>query len=252
MSYPLAPNSNRQRELLLECRRKTAGIVPASDIQPRTLRAFYKFVKNANSLEIPLGWQTSVIKTSESLLDDTRAFVGNLAAVGVAIVPIIGGVEKPGNMRMFSFPHPKIFDDGSTGSGGTSSFGSSFGGGAAGTATVSSELLSVRSFFNSLATIKVNTKDVIQNLPTNRFAIMQQYTPDFIPEGLNMIDLQTTMILSGGNTNKFIFNLGDADTSKIEGVLTTHRLYAVVQLEGYEVVSSNINIRDKAIAALRA
>lgn len=251
MSYPLAPNSGRQRQLLDQCRTKLAGLVSTAAIQPRTLRAFHKLVTGANSLEIQLGENTPILKGSESLLLTSRAFIGNLVSVGVAIVPIIGGKESPGNMRMYSFPHPKVFDDGATGGGGTSSFGSSFGGGASASATTSSELACVRAFFNSLMTIKVNQIDVVTNIPTNRFAIMQQFVESFIPEGLNMLDMQTTMILSGGNENKFIFNLGNADTSKIAGNATTHSLYAVVQMEGYEVVTSNIIKRDAAIQKLK-
>ena len=249
--YPLAPNSGRQRQLLTECRAKLKGIVSPSAIQIRTIRAFVPFLNNNNSLIVQLGTGTSIIKGSETLLGDTRAFVSNLAAVGLAIVPIIAGKESPGNMRMYSFPHPKIFDDGSTGGGSGSSFGSSFGGGAAG-ATTSSQLACVRAFFNSLLTIKENQLDITTDIPVNRFAIMQQTVTDFIPEGLNMLDLQTTMIFSGGNENKFLFNLGNADTSKIQGDGTTHRLYAVVQMEGYEVITSNILTRDKAINALRS
>ena len=63
----------------------------------------------------------------------------------------------------------------------------------------------------------------LKKIPTSRFAIMPQ-TGIFIPEGLHMIDMQSTFVLSGGNENKVIFNLGDGDTSKIEGNATTHRL----------------------------
>ena len=100
-------------------------------------------------------------------------------------------------------------------------------------------------------TFKVNQDDVFEKIPASRFAIMPQ-TGVFIPEGLHMIDMQSTFVLSGGNENKAIFNMAAADTSKIAGDATTHKLYAVVQLEGYEVVTSNINVRDNALAAIKA
>ena len=252
--YPLAPNSGRQRQLLDHCRNAVSGIkeLGRGGIQPRTLRAFYPLTVGNSQLVVHLSGDNKKIEGSETLLASSRGFVGNLMSVGIAIVPIIAGKESPGNMRMFSFPHPKIFDDGSVGSVGTTSLVAGFGGGATAGATTSSELASVRAFFNSLLTFKVNQNDVFEKIPTSRFAIINQYTDNFIPEGLNMIDLQSTFVLSGGNENKVIFDMGDADTSKIAGNGTTHKLYAVVQIEGYEVVTSNINVRDAALNAIKA
>jgi hypothetical protein len=252
--YPLAPNSGRQRQLLDHCRMATEGIkgLDKGAIQPRTLRAFYPMTAGNSQLTIQLSGDNKKIEGSETLLLSARGFIGNLMSVGVAIVPIIGGKEMPGNMRMFSFPHPKVFDDGSAGGSGTSSASAGFGGGAAAGATTSSELACVRAFFNSLMTFKVNQNDVFEKIPTSRFAIINQYTESFIPEGLNMIDMQSTFVLSGGNENKVIFDMGNADTTKIAGDGTTHKLYAVVQLEGYEVVTSNITVRDNALLAIKA
>ena len=249
--YPLAPNSGRQRQLLELCRAATAGIVNSGDVQPRTLRSLHPLKSGNSQLEVFLSGSKKGIENVETLLGNSRGFVGNLMSVGVAVVPIVAGVEKPGNMRLFSYPHPDIFDNGSTGGGSTSSFGSSFGGGTSATTTTNSELASIRAFFNSLMTFKVNQNDVFENIPTSRFAIMPQ-NGNFIPEGLHMIDMQSTFVLSGGNDNKAIFNLGDGDTSKIQGNAATHRLYAVVQIEGYEIVTSNITVRDNALAAIRS
>jgi hypothetical protein len=251
--YPLAPNSGRQRQLLDHCRNAVASIsdLNRGGIQPRTLRAFIPLLAGNSQLTINLSGDNKVIPGSETLLASSRGFVGNLMGVGVAIVPIIGNKEMPGNMRMFSFPHPKVFDDGSTGGGGTSSASAGFGGGATTSATTSSELSCIRAFFNSLVTFKVNQHDVFEKVPTSRFAIINQYTESFIPEGVNMIDMQSTFILSGGNENKVIFDMGNADTSKIAGNGTTHKIYAVVTMEGYEAVTSNINVRDAALQAIK-
>jgi hypothetical protein len=252
MNYPLSPNSGRQRQLLDHCRAATKGIpgLDANAIQPRTLRAFYGFKQGNSQLVVLLSGEKAVLAGSETLLSSTRGFVGNLMSVGVAIVPKIAGVEKPGNMRLFSYPHPEIFDNGATGGTTSSAVGSSFGGGASASATTTSELASIRAFFNSLMTFKVNQGDVFEKIPTSRFAIMPQMGA-FIPEGLQMIDMQSVFVLSGGNENKVIFDLGDGDTSKIEGNAQTHRLYAAVQIEGYEIVTSNINVRDAALGAIR-
>ena len=140
-------NSKESRQLAIMevLRTKLNGIVPKSDIQPRTIRAFAELQGDSQTVVFNFKEAAKVLG-GESLLRDNRIFIGSHLAFGIAKVPMLPSgsgntmVLAPGNMETISYPHPDMFSNATVQV-------TSFGGTSGGTST-STELQAVRMYFN--------------------------------------------------------------------------------------------------------
>ena len=244
--YANAPNNARQLALLKQLRMMLKGIVPAQKVQPRTLRAFSPLRNDNSNAVFNFGDGVKVL-ANETLLRDSRIFVGNVLGIGIAQVPVFGyqaatgtspevpGKNAPGNMEVISYPHPDMFIGMPTAAAT-----------AAGTPPSVNEYQSIKMFFNGLMSFKTDQETRLENLPMSRFTICTQ-TGIFLQKVLHPIDIQTTLILEGGLDNTLTVNFLDGKYGAIEGTANHHVNFGISELAGFEIIC------DKSqVAAVRA
>ena len=215
---------DRQMDTLTVLRTKLNGIVNKSKIEPHTVRAFAELRSDNASAVFNYKAAAKVLK-GETLLSDNHIFVGNLMAFGIAQVPVIGGVSAPGNMQTICYPHPDVFANSTVG---TSSFSAAVSTGT----SVSTELQSVRMFFNGLLTVKTDQDIRIENFAMSGFSILEQFG-SHVPRGLHHVDMYNTMLLDGSKDNSATITYMDGRYDAIAGDLTTHRNYGISEIKGF-------------------
>ena len=87
--------------------RKSLGLY--ANIRPVTIRAFAELKNDDSSVVFDLREVQKVLPGAEILIPDNRVVYGNLWGFGVAVVPVVGGELKQGNMTLTSYPHPTVF-----------------------------------------------------------------------------------------------------------------------------------------------
>ena len=215
----------RQMDTLTVLRTKLNGIVNKSKIEPHTMRAFAELRSDNASVVFNYKAAKSVLK-GETLLSDNHIFVGNLMAFGIAQIPVIGGVSAPGNMETICYPHPDVFANSTVG---TSSFSSAISTGT----SVSTELQSVRMFFNGLLQVKTDQDIRIENFAMSGFSMLEQQSGLHVPRGLHHVDMYNTMLLDGSKDNSATITYMDGRYDAIAGDLTTHRNYGISEIKGF-------------------
>ena len=233
-------HDNRQLALMELIRIKLNGIVAKSDIQPRTIRA-YAVLQGDNAGAVFNFKEAAKILDGESLLRDGRIFVGNLLSFGIAKVPVATAattnsqaVLAPGNMETISYPHPDFFANSAVSI-------SSFGGQSAGTSSTT-ELNSIRMFFNGSLEFKTDNKVRLENFPMSRFSGIEQYGA-FVPRGLKVVDLFNAWLLDGSKENTATIKYAPGKYDGIAGDLTTHRNFGISEIMGFEIVCDKTRLQ---------
>lgn len=214
--YPLQPDSQQQRSLLKFLRDKIGGKIGNGNIRPVTIRAFAELQNDDSAIEFDLRDTKSVLKGTEILIPDNRLVYGNLWGLGIAIVPIVGGVLKQGNMTMTSYPHPSLF--GTTVQNGVS------------------EINAARMLWNGTMRFETESTTRFDKVSCSDFQILDDQTA--VPNlGIKHIDLQQAYTIFGNKSNLVQVKLAAGNYANIAGD-ATKKHFAVLEIKGFELLKA--------------
>ncbi len=201
----------------------TRGI-PKGNVRPMTLKLYAELTPNSTQLKFTTDIQKeALVKTEVRLRRDSLMFV-NLFGLALHKVWMTGPTLKklPHNTPLYFYPDKTVFP--------------------AAAVTDFEEWGCLESVYNGLLTMKTNQSIRLEEHPCNVFrqAPDTQYSagPDtHASGGLQLVDLNTSLYLFGHRDNQFTIELGDDSVrDTIEGNIGKNKNYAVLILQGFEVV----------------
>jgi hypothetical protein len=224
--YPLQPSSTQQRNLLKWLRSELGSKIGIQNIRPVTIRAFAPLKNDDSQIEFDLRDSKKVVAGAEILIPDNRVVYGNLWGFGVAIVPVVGrvngvgGVEKPGNMTLTSYPHPALFSNADPDGAG------------AGIA----ELEALKMLWNGSMRMETETKTRFDKVACSDFKILDDQT-DVPNLGIKHVDMQQAYAIYGDKSNLVQIKLAPGNYSNIAGN-DSKAHYAVLEIKGFELLNA--------------
>lgn len=223
--YPLQPSSTQQRSLLKWLRSELGSKIGNSNIRPVTIRAFAELKNDDSNIEFDLREAKAILKNAaEILIPDNRVVYANLWALGVAVVPLVGGVPKFGNMTLTSYPHPTLFSATDPDGAGAQI----------------AELEAIKMLWNGTLRMETEQKTRFDKIAASDFKILddQTSTPNL---GLKHIDLQQAYAVYGDKENKVYLKMAAGNYSNIAGDGSTKKNYAVLEIKGFELLGAISN-----------
>lgn len=215
--YPLQPSSQQQRSLLKFLREKLGGSIGNQNIRPVTIRAFAELQNDDSAIEFDLREAKSVLKGAEILIPDNRLIYGNLWGLGIAIVPMVNGTLKQGNMTMTSYPHPSLFSN--TAQNGVT------------------EIDAVKMLWNGTMRFETESTTRFDKVGCSDFQILADQT-DVPNLGIKHIDMQQAYTIYGNKSNLVQVKLASGNYANIAGDGTTKKHFAVLEIKGFELLKA--------------
>lgn len=199
------------------------------DVRPYCLRLYAELKNERNSLTFRVDQETTA-KSSEIRLEKSDVLFVDRLGLGIHKVLITDSVEQPANTPLIFYPDVNLF-------------------------TEADEAKTLEALYNSRLSFKTDQDVRLDNFDTRvlRSVPEQQYNaaaaiiagtaqpvaanvPSYKSPDDYMYDLVTNFGVWGNKRNEVSISLGDGDLGHVAGA-ATHQNYAVLLLEGFQIVN---------------
>ena len=220
----MQPTNFTQRGALETVRQwaKSKDLDPRS-VRPQILKLYAPLTASSDVVKFNTDVNLSSGVATENLLARDSVFFANLFGLGLQKVMVVAGVEFPNNTPLLFYPDKTIFAD------------------AAVAPSVFTEWGCLESVYNAQLQLKTAQEVRFESHPTNVFRSApdtQSGAAAQPSQGLNLVDLNVSFIMSGQRNNQFTLDLGaTSDRTSIEGGAESNN-YAVLLIAGFEVVDA--------------